>query len=799
MHRTSVAALALLLLPSSPAVASRSDTRDEREGGRHRAAVTIVRDEYGVPHLYASTPRALFYGVGYAQGQDRLWQAETLRRASTGTLAEWFGAGSLASDVQARILLGPASRRAALLAGASADVRAIFEAFADGMNAWIAEATASGALPQEYAAFGVSPRPWTTDDSMAVFFLLGSRFGWFGSDELDNATAYADLVSRLGPEEGARAFADTHWIEDPSAVATDPARGSGRHQHGLAPGVRLPAGIREAAGEHRRRSDAADRALAEIGLRRGHMSNAVLIGPRMSADGHALLMGGPQMGYSAPQINHEIGLHGAGFEVTGMQIAGWPLIPIGVGRGYAWSLTSGGTDNSDIFALELNPANPGQYRYRGAWADLDCRDETFAVWGGSPSTQRLCRSVQGPVVAVAGGTAYAFGNATFGNEMTSYEAWLSLGRVHSLAEFRQQVSALAYNFNVFYADHRGNIAHFHAGWIPVRAPGANALFPQAGDGSSDWQGFIPFDRMPHAVNPPQGWLANWNNKPGPDWPNSSAGFWDWGPVHRVNTLRHILGALPRHSVTLDTLAAVNRRAGLTTDSPSGNADTVVVSTMLGEMLEAVDASADPRLPDALALLRAWDWLQTDEDGDGHYDSPAVAVFNAWWERTVASVLTPKLGTGADPTVCANLVHRLLQGSEAALPVQADYLGGHTIGAALTASLVAALDALTMRYGSADVSTWLAPRSVIVWTPGGIGAVPDTLWMNRGTYNQLVHLGEGRDLHARNVIAPGQSGDYRSPHFADQLPLYQGWTYKPMRLDRRDLEGHVESVTRLAVP
>ena len=514
MRRTLVLALALLLLPSSEALASRHG-RDDGNG------VTIIRDEYGVPHLHASSLRALFYGVGYAQGQDRLWQAETLRRAGTGTLAEWFGPGSLASDVQARLMMGPPSRRAALLAGASGEVQTVFESFAEGMNAWIAQAGAAGLLPMEYAAFGVSPRPWTTDDSLAIYMLLGSQFGWFGSDELDNAMAYADLVARLGPEEGARAFADTHWIEDPSAVTTDPARRAGPHRHGHGP-ARLPDRIREAAEQCRDRTRGAERALSEIGLHHGHMSNAVLIGPRMSADGHALLMGGPQMGYSAPQINHEMGLHGAGFEVTGMQIAGWPLLPIGVGRSYAWSLTSGGSDNSDIFALELNPANPGQYRYRGAWVDLDCRPET---------------------IAVAGGTAYAFENATFGNEMTSYEAWLSLGRVRSFGEFRDQVSRVAYNFNVFYADADGNIAHFHAGRIPVRAAGANPLFPQPGDGTSDWQGTVPFERMPHAVNPAQGWLANWNNKPGPDWPNSSAGFWDWGPVHRVNTLRHVLRAL----------------------------------------------------------------------------------------------------------------------------------------------------------------------------------------------------------------------------------------------------------------
>ena len=246
--------------------------------------------------------------------------------------------------------------------------------------------------------------------------------------------------------------------------------------------------------------------------------------------------------------------------------------------------------------------------------------------------------------------------------------------------------------------------------------------------------------MPHSVNPAQGWIANWNNKPGPNWRNSSAGFWDWGPVHRVNTLFRIVEKILPRSASLSTPEAVNRRAGFTTDSPSGSADTVIVSTMLGDMLDAVDASADPRLPASVALLRSWNWLQEDADGDGCYDSPAVAVFNTRWEKAVGSILLPRMGSAADPVVCGNVMFRLLEGSRAALPVRADYLGTRSIGEAPTAA-----------------------------------------------------------LRAMNVISPGQSGDFRSPHFADQLGNYATWRYKPMRLDRKSQEEHAESVTKLTVP
>jgi acyl-homoserine lactone acylase PvdQ len=132
-----------------------------------------------------------------------------------------------------------------------------------------------------------------------------------------------------------------------------------------------------------------------------------------------------------------------------------------------------------------------------------------------------------------------------------------------------------------------------------------------------------------------------------------------------------------------------------------------------------------------------------------------------------------------------------------LPLQYDYLSGATVEEAVTSSLIAALDQLSVEYGSADPADWLQPISTIGWDPIGAVGVPDTIWMNRGTYNQIVRLG-GR-VWAENVIAPGQSGDPTSPHFADQLPLYASWTYKEMRLTKADLSGHTESVMELEVP
>jgi penicillin G amidase len=372
------------------------------------------------------------------------------------------------------------------------------------------------------------------------------------------------------------------------------------------------------------------------------------------------------------------------------------------------------------------------------------------------------------------------------------------------------VSGAVYNFNVIYADAGGNIAYWHVGRIPRPAATDNIWLPHDGSGTAEWQGFVPPEAMPHALNPEQGWLASWNNKPSPEWNNTVTSFLGThGPVQRVNTLFNLLSKLTPGSVTLSTLEEINRTAGSTTDTPRDegvghNAPApapfqVFVSTvpLLQSMLDRVNVAADARLPQAALLLSNWDWLQLDDNGDGVYDSPAVVLFNTWWRIMTEQIFRDELGTSLfHENIVANMAYRLVVPNPA-IPLQRDYLGvGVQVEEAVTASLIAALDRLQARFGSADPADWRQGVAQIVWTPLGIGRVPNTIWMNRGTYNQLVHLGKGPKLFGFNVVAPGQSGVPTSPHFADQLELYATWQYKPMRLNRADVNRFQSSSIKL---
>lgn len=775
--------------------------------------VHIVRDDFGVPHIYASTQRGIFYGFGYVTAQDRLWQAELNRRMALGQLSEIFGIQAFSNDVFSRVMFGPAVHRANMLTAADSWTQVAVEAFAEGMNAWIEKAQQQGELPLEFEAFAVSVPTWTKDDVVASFIAQNAMLTWVGSDEPLHAQALMYLTETLGSEQGQAVFLDTHWLEDPSAPTTVPGKDSIPMSIELAlPRLDLTRGHLPQLHAWRKGMAHVTEFLKRVkegiklfDLPQPPASFALAIGSELADDHKTLLLGGPQAGFTVPHLSLEVGLHGVGYKTVGVTPPGLPFLAVGTSNFASWMITTAGTDHWDTFVEVVNPKNVNQYRYRGSWLDFDCRTEIILIAGEDGAPIEICESVHGPLLFRDENVAFASANAVRGQGLSALSGWSRLGLAKSYEEFAGYVDGITYNINMLYTDVIGNIAFWQRGLIPVRASDVNPWLPTPGTGEFDWLGFLPLEAMPHALNPHQGWLANWNNKPQASWPNSTGGFFDWGPVQRVQRIIQLIKGDEEEDEDVDDfdlhrLAALTELLGRVVDTPSGESLYVFAPGLLAGMLARVDQTADSRLPEVVDFLLDWseEYAQQDADNDGFFDSPGVAIFNTWYATAVEQILRDELGPiftelRGGLAVEAQVLSRLLV-DRPALPLLADYLDGKTPDQAMTEALIASLDSLTKTYASDELDDWLQPTVEIVWNELGLGTVPNSPYANRAIYTQLTELGRRRgQVKGWNVLPPGQSGDMRSPHFTDQLELFNSYAYKEMRLSWRQLRDHIESI------
>ncbi len=267
-----------------------------------------------------------------------------------------------------------------------------------------------------------------------------------------------------------------------------------------------------------------------------------------------MLLGCPQMGFKGPQPGYEIDLHGGGFDVAGMTFPGVPAVLIGYNKNVAWTVTSGLSDNVDVFVEELNPNDPREYKFKGEWREFESRDEVFRVRGTEDVREVIYRSVHGPVFRVdeSRNLAYSRKRTFWGGELRSFESFLQIDRAESVEDFAEAVSSIALGLNLFCATSHGQIGYWHAGRYRIPAPGVDPRLPASGTGREEWVGFVPRDKLPHTVNPPAGLIVNWNNKPSKDWKNGDNMPWVGG--HRVSYILSLVE--DKEKITFDDLKAV---------------------------------------------------------------------------------------------------------------------------------------------------------------------------------------------------------------------------------------------------
>lgn len=759
----------------------------------------IFRDEWGVPHVYAEDTFSLYAGFGYAVAQDRMFQMEMARRATRGQVAEVLGIDRLAFDISTRANFDEAAITKQIEA-LSDEERDILRGYAAGYNRWLDEVKArpEELMPKQFGDFGFQPVPWTELDVAMIY--VGTMAGRFSaySSELGNAANLASLQADLGEEAGQAVFDQLYWIEDPQAVTTVPEGEQYQRDAALSP--------------------ASDILFAELlgveGLpndeNRPRASNLWIVGPEKTTDGSTILINGPQFGNFNPAYVFSIGLHGAGFDLTGNTPFAVPNVLFGTNGTIAWGATAGPRDVNDYYRLELNPDNPHQYRVGEGWADMTPRTETIRVKGMGDVAATVWESEYGTVSLIdpQSGTAYGFNRAWAGTEIQTLMAWTNSTKAQNYEEWLDQAEKVGTTINWYYADRDGNIGYVSPGFVPQRAEGHDERLP-AVPGEDDWLGMRPFADAPKAYNPKQGWIANWNNRSA-EGPAANFEATPWGPADRAVEIMSRLEASDQ--LTPEEVWNINREISFLD---------INARYFLPVIFEAAEG-LDPQTERAelVGILRNWDGQQIRGD-DGLANSPAVGLFRAWMNVMVADVLQDD-SAAVPGQILYNRISRTSQalrnallGTEAALPQSHDFLDGAD-KAVRKEIILGALDKaaaqLSAQFGSDDPSDWRIGLDQHVFRTDNYMGIPQagpdeqlviSTSMNRGTENNRVTFRDG-SVEFCAVAPPGQSGfispdGEASPHYQDQLSLYENFECRIQPFTRAEVEAAAVSQQTIELP
>jgi penicillin amidase len=675
-----------------------------------RAGVTIARDAYGVPDVHAPNDADLWFGVGYAVAQDRLVQLELFRRGTQGTLAAILGKDRLASDIVARRDYYTDKELRRMLTRLPATLRTRFGAYADGVNAWLARVKADASLePRELALLKLDVKPWTALDSARIGVQLARTIPSSDGAELANwkllRAVGAKRFDRLLPLR--RADQVSTVPASAGRFPSDPGRTRADERKGYAASQRFLRGIK------------APKATAAAAAATPHGgSDAWAV---RAPGGRSYLFTGPELGFTQPEMLHEVEVHRPGLDARGVTPAGLPVIGIGRNAHIAWGLTSGLSDDDDLYAEQL--AGKERYRFRGKVRRMSCRTETFQVAGSKAVRRRLCRTVHGPVQAVAGKrTAFARRYAIWGHEMDTLVGIAALDEAGSVQAAGRAIAKVSWNENTMVADDHGNIGWWHPGRLPLRPKGWDERLPYPGTGQAEWRGLLKTRQLPHVINPPQGWLANWNNMPSVGWTNGDTESTERnnGRLHRAAYLDRLVAAAAK-APSYDAITGVDRQAGTVAQQ----------RPLLDGELRAADGGAAGAARTVLDAIVAWDGSYDRTAADGTVD-PGVAA----WQALLTALADRKLPAAARKRlgVAGSKSHQFDAGNAA----------GDALLAASAADLRAAAGdasaALAKRFGTPDPAAWREPRRQYDVTVTGLAPKPALKFYDRGTWQQAVELG-----------------------------------------------------------
>lgn len=741
-------------------------------------SVEILRDPWGVAHVFAETEPDGFFGVGYATAEDRLLQMELFRRRATGRLAEIFGAAWIDSDRKFRIAGLPSYCQEAALSLPEAE-REMLRTYAAGVNAFIA--VSPDRVRARFVRLPILPEPWTEGDCICAWMAVAEVFDrLYDESAVQSYDEFRALVAEVGEREalGRRGMMidDSAAVVPESEMARDTAVYAALKARPQTPGFWR-------------------RSLTDDQLR---FSHAWAVSGSRSVTGKPLLESDPQTAVSNPPLWYEYHLSAGRFDVRGIGVAGSPGMLIGFNRRIAWGASALGASATVTF-LEKSARDRRGYLYRGETLPFERRTETIVVRNAPAVVQEVVRTRHGfafndlVTTRSASGDVYVSHHAEIEQRRTSLLALLGMMAARNWTEFRD-ASQHYYSpgLHVVYADVDGTIAYETLVHVPLtrRTP---RMALEGWTGADEVMGRIPLDELPHMVNPSAGFISHANNLPVGSWYPHDLGIGTGGTGHSARSLR------------LVELLSRPRAFSVATFESDVHRDDVhaAVAALLPVARRLVD-EVRPAEPAVLALLQqlgSWDYRY--QAGQPTY-AAAQALAGSLLLPYRRSNLGARLGGGEGGiTHLARLLNQQY-GVGARTP------GDPEVREYLLTWLRAAAETwqrtTPTRGGSTEVHRMpyqengpLRLPSVdsqldLTSPPLSCGQV-STIWSQLGnSYTQVVDLA---DLdNSRSLLPPGVSEDPASPFHTDQMAMWVAGTTHPAPLSRDRIEAIAVSRVRL---
>ncbi len=755
------------------------------------AAIDIVRDAEGIPHIYAKSPDDAYFALGFVHAQDRLWQLELNRRIPAGRMAEILGPNAVDTDRFLRAL-GVRRNAEAIQANLAPETRAVLDAYTNGINAYLDNR--SGPLPPEFLLTGApAPAHWQAADSIGWQTMMAWDLGANWSQELLRMR----LSQRLTLDQINQFLAP--YPGDPVLPTQD-----------------FTKLYRELAGTTQQLAAVAK--IAPPSYVDGMGSNNWVVSGALSESGKPLLANDPHLGLSAPALWYFAHLSAPGLNTIGATLPGVPSVILGRNDRIAWGFTNTGPDVQDLYIERVNPANAKQYQTPDGWADFKSRTETIKV-KGQPDVQMEVRETRhGPVITGAlpivdkapiDAKKYviAFAWTALRSDDLGLQAGLKLNRAKNWQEFLDSTKDIgAPQQNIVYADVDGNIGYVAPARVPIRKPDNDlkGLAPAPGwDARYDWDGFIPFEQLPRQYNPASQRVITANEKiVKNDYPYFLTS--EWASPYRAHRIAELLDAKPKHSMA--SFAEIQK------DHVS------LAAQELLPLLRKVQPRSE-RARSAVDALKKW-------TGSMDSDRSEPLIYTAWTREASRQIFADELGDALmkdyweQRNVHLSMVNVLKnidgQGKWCNEVKSDGTVKQQSCDDLLSTSLEAALNDLEKRYG-ADRARWRwgeahAARSehrpfgkiaalakvfdIRIPSPG------DTFTVNVGRHNlrdesepfanrhaaSLRALYDLSDLEkSRFIHSTGQSGNVLSRLYRNYSQRWAEVEYLPMQTKRESVE------------